>query len=65
MKVETKDQLRDEVQKLRGQIVDLKYLARDEFTVTLNKLGRAPPPLSFDLKSSTPNIAIVILLPYL
>ena len=37
MKVQTKDQLRDEVQKLRGQIVDLKYLARDEFTVTLNK----------------------------
>ena len=37
MKVQTKDQLRDEVQKLKGQIVDLKYLARDEFTVTLNK----------------------------
>ena len=37
MKVQTKDQLRDEVQKLKSQIVDLKYLARDEFTVTLNK----------------------------
>ena len=37
MKVQTKDQLRDEVQKLRGQVVDLKYLARDEITVTLNK----------------------------
>ena len=33
----TKDQLRAEVQKLRGQVVDLKFLARDEFTVTMNK----------------------------
>ena len=37
MKAQTKDQLRAEVQKLRGQLVDLKFLARDEFTVTMNK----------------------------
>ena len=37
MKVQNKDELRAEVQKLRGQIVDLKYLARDKFTVTMNK----------------------------
>jgi Ni,Fe-hydrogenase III component G len=37
MKVETKDQLRAEVQKLKGQVVDLKKLARDQFTVTMSK----------------------------
>jgi len=37
MKAQTKDQLRAEVEKLRGQLVDLKFLARDEFTVTMNK----------------------------
>jgi len=37
MKVQTKDQLRAEVQKLRGQVVDLKKLTRDQFTITVNK----------------------------
>ena len=37
MKVQTKDQLRAEVQKLKGQVVDLKKLARDQFTITVNK----------------------------
>tara|TARA_R100001015_G_C4427411_1_gene25842 strand:- start:101 stop:451 length:351 start_codon:yes stop_codon:yes gene_type:complete len=33
----TKDQLRTQVQKLKGQVEDLKNEARDEFTVTMNK----------------------------
>jgi len=37
MKAQTKDQLRAQVQKLKGQVEDLKNEARDEFTVTMNK----------------------------
>jgi len=37
MKVQTKDQLRAEVQKLKGQVEDLKAKTRDKFTVTVNK----------------------------
>ena len=37
MKTETKDQLRAKVEKLEGQVKNLKDQSRDKFTVTMNK----------------------------
>ena len=37
MKTETKDQLRAKIEKLEGQVKNLKDESRDKFTVTLNK----------------------------
>ena len=37
MKMETKDQLRAKIEKLEGQVKNLKDESRDKFTVTMNK----------------------------
>ena len=37
MKTETKDQLRAKIEKLEGQVKNLKDQSRDKFTVTVNK----------------------------
>ena len=37
MKTETKDQLRAKIEKLEGQVKNLKDESRDKFTVTMNK----------------------------
>jgi len=37
MKTETKDQLREKIEKLEGQVKSLKDESRDKFTVTMNK----------------------------
>tara|TARA_R100001510_G_scaffold9686_1_gene7444 strand:+ start:202 stop:594 length:393 start_codon:yes stop_codon:yes gene_type:complete len=37
MKTETKDQLRAKIEKLEGQVKNLKDQGRDKFTVTMNK----------------------------